>query len=153
MRNVLPVVTTVASLSLLSLAPACHHRGERRAEHHASDHDRDHDESHDEAHSALPRSPGGEARSAARNIAGARCDREERCANIGDGKKYASAEACEDQIRSDWANDLNAYDCPAGVVDSELEECLTAIRAEDCNSPFDTLSRVSQCMAAQICAD
>jgi hypothetical protein len=151
MRVALPVVV-IGSLGLLSLAPACHHRGEHRGEHHASDHDRDHDESHDEAHTPL-KGPGGEARSAARNIAGARCDREKKCGNIGAEKKYASSSACEDQIRADWANDLNAYDCPGGVVDKELEECLNAIRNEDCNSPFDTLGRVSECMASQICAD
>jgi hypothetical protein len=151
MRVALPVVV-IGGLGVLGFLPACHHHGEHRGEHHASDHDHDHDESHDEAHTPL-KGPGGEARSAARNIAGARCDREQKCSNIGAGKKYASDEACEDQIRADWANDLNAYDCPGGVVDKELEECLNAIRNEDCNSPFDTLSRVSECTASQICAD
>ena len=136
----------------ISMAAACHKRGEREESHHAHDHDGDHDESHDEAHKPLT-GPGGEARSAARNIAGARCEREARCTNIGADKKYASDEVCEDQIRSEWANDLNAYDCPKGVVDAELDECLNAIRNEDCNSPFDTLSRVSACTAGQICAD
>jgi hypothetical protein len=152
MRTTLPVVATLGSLSLLALAPACHHHGERRGERHVGDHDHDHDESHDEASTPLLGAKG-EARSAARNIAGARCDREAKCNNIGPDKKYASDDACEDQIRADWANDLNAYDCPGGVVDKELEECLNAIRNEDCNSPFDTLSRVSECMASQICAD
>jgi len=137
---------------LVASLPACHHHGEHRGEHHAEDHDRDHDESHDEAHTPL-KGPGGEARSAARNIADARCDREVKCNNVGADKKYASDAACEDQIRADWANDLNAYDCPGGVVDKELEECLNAIRNEDCNSPFDTLGRVSECMASQICAE
>jgi hypothetical protein len=151
MRVALPAVV-VGSLSLFAFVPACHHHGEKRGEQHAADHDHDHDESHDEAHTPA-RAPGGEARSAARNIAGARCDREATCNNIGGDKKYASQEACEDQIRSEWANDLNAYDCPHGVVDKQLEECLTAIRTEDCGSAFDTLSRVAECMAGQICAD
>lgn len=152
MRIKLPVVATLASLGLLALAPACHHHGARHGERHAGDHDHDHDESHDEAHTPLAGAKG-EARSAARNIAGARCDREAKCNNIGPDKKYPSDDSCEDTIRADWANDLNAYDCPGGVVDKELEECLNAIRNEDCNSPFDTLGRVSECMASQICAD
>jgi Family of unknown function (DUF6184) len=99
------------------------------------------------------RGPAGEAKSASRQIASARCERETRCSNIGADKKYASSENCEDTIRSEWAQDLNAYDCPQGVVENELNECLTAIRDEDCNSPFDTLGRVSACTAGQICAD
>jgi hypothetical protein len=133
--------------------PACHKKGERAEAHEAHDHDGDHDESHDEAHTSPLRGPGGETRSAVNNIADARCAREERCNNVGADKKYASDDVCENQIKSDWADDLNAYECPKGVVDNELEECLNAIRNEDCNSPFDTLSRVSACTAGQICAD
>lgn len=137
----------------ISLGAACHKRGERAEPEHAHDHDGDHDESHDEAHVSGLRGPGGEARSAARNIATARCQREARCNNIGADHKYATEEVCDEQIRSEWANNLNAYDCPNGVVDVELEECLNAVRSEDCNSPFDTLSRVSACTAGQICAN
>jgi hypothetical protein len=137
----------------ISLAAACQKHGEREETHHAHDHDGDHDESHDEAHVSSVRGAGGETRSAARNIAGARCDREARCNNVGADKKFASDEVCEDQIKSEWANDLNAYDCPHGVVDGELDECLNAIRNEECNAPFDTLSRVTACTAGQICAE
>jgi hypothetical protein len=152
MHKGLSVVIVCSAAAAVSLASACHKRGERAEAREAHDHDGDHDESHDESHSSV-RGPGGEARSAARNIADARCEREARCNNIGADHKYATDEVCEEQIRSEWANDLNAYDCPNGVVDGELEECLNAIRAEDCNSPFDTLSRVSACTAGQICAN
>lgn len=153
MRRALSAV--VVCSAALSLMPACHRRGERAEAREGHDHDRDgdHDESHDESHTSPMRGPGGETRSAVRNISDARCDREARCNNIGADKKYASDEVCEDQIKSEWANDLNAYECPNGVVDGELEECLNAIRNEDCNSPFDTLGRISACTAGQICAN
>jgi len=38
------------------------------------------------------------------------------------------------------------------VKRTELEECLTAIRNEECSSPFESLSRMTQCTAGQICA-
>ena len=39
------------------------------------------------------------------------------------------------------------------VVRPDEAPAAAAIRNEDCNSPFDTLSRVSACTAGQICAD
>ena len=149
-------VILVGGLGVLGVATACHRRGEHEGPDHAHEHgdrDRDHDEGHDEHAGPGIAGAGGEARSATRSIADARCDREQRCENVGDGKKYASDEVCENQIRGDWANDLNAYECPNGIVDAELDECLAAIRAEECNSPFDTLSRVTACTAGQICAN
>jgi hypothetical protein len=138
-------VTVVAALSLLSITSACHHRGQRAGAGHADPEDEAHDES--------LRGPKGEARSATRRISGARCDREARCNNIGADQKYATQSACEDQIRTEWANDLNAYECPNGVVEKDLEECLAAIRAEECSSPFDTFDRLTECTASQICAN
>ncbi len=86
-------------------------------------------------------------------IAKARCEREERCENVGEGKHYVSMAVCDDKIRADWSGDLNKYECPKGIVHAELDQCLTDIRAEDCNSPFDTLSRIVQCNASDICDD
>jgi hypothetical protein len=99
------------------------------------------------------RSPRGENVSAVRNIADARCEREQKCGNIGDGQSYSSADACGDAVRSEWSEDLNAYECPNGIVDSALEQCLVAIRNEECGAPFDTLQRITACSAGDICAD
>jgi hypothetical protein len=106
-----------------------------------------------EGEGAGPRTPAGQSRSAVREIADARCDREERCENVGANKKYATRDLCEQSITNDWADDLNGFDCPNGIVDAELEECLTAVRGEDCGSVFDALDRITSCSAADICAD
>lgn len=144
----------VGTLSVVSVvaAAACQRRGEHEGPRHAgdADHDRDRDRVRDNDIDAG--APVG-ARLAPRKIAGARCEREARCNNIGADKKWATNDTCEDSIRAEWAQDLNVYDCPSGVKDNELDECLAAIRDEDCNSPFDTLGRISECTAAQICAD
>jgi hypothetical protein len=128
---------------------ACHHH---RGAHHGrvADHDGDHDEHVDE-HRDPELGSGMSTNSAVNAIARARCERERRCENVGADKSYASMGACEQKIRADWAPDLNKYECPRGTVKAELEECLNSVRAEDCGNPFDTLSRMAQCDAADIC--
>jgi len=91
--------------------------------------------------------------SAVDSIAEARCARESRCENIGGDKKYSSMEDCVDRIREDWKDDLDARACPSGVNDTQLNECLSEVRSEECGSPFDTLERVAACTAGQICKD
>jgi hypothetical protein len=86
-------------------------------------------------------------------IAQSRCDREARCNNVGADRKYSSATDCLARIREEWREDLSARECPSGVNRSQLDECLSKIRGEDCGSPFDTLSRLSECTAGQICDD
>jgi len=91
--------------------------------------------------------------SAVDSIAEARCARESRCDNIGGDKKYSSTEDCIARIREDWKGDLDARACPSGVNDTQLNECLSEVRSEECGSPFDTLERVAACTAGQICKD
>jgi hypothetical protein len=101
-----------------------------------------------------PGQPGaqGQAQSAAvQAIARARCEREQRCGRIGADQNYTSTEACLTEIRQDWADELSAYECPGGVEQDELTECVQEIRTEDCAAPFDTLARVVACRSSDIC--
>jgi hypothetical protein len=84
-------------------------------------------------------------------LAAARCDREQNCNNVGPGQKYVTRDVCVDQMRGNLANDLNAYDCPHGIDEVELDRCMTAIRAEECNHPLDTISRMDKCRTGAIC--
>lgn len=95
--------------------------------------------------------PANSTRSATESIAMSRCQREQSCNNVGADKKYSSAADCLTRIRNDWKDDLNARECPNGVNQVQLDQCLTKIRTEECSSPFDTLSRVTECTAGQIC--
>lgn len=95
----------------------------------------------------------GETTSATSSIAEARCAREATCENIGNDKTYSSSDDCMARIRDEWRDDLNALECPGGVNQTELNECLTAIRNEDCGNPFDTLGRVMDCSSGQICVE
>ena len=84
-------------------------------------------------------------------ITSARCEREQRCGNVGPDKDYTSTAACQTDIQKEWRDDLNARECPGGIVEKELAECLEEIRNEDCASPFDTLGRVTACRSSDIC--
>ena len=95
---------------------------------------------------------GSELRSATESIAESRCAREARCENIGTDKKFSSTDDCIIRVRAEWKNDLDARECPSGVNEMRLNECLNEVREEDCSSPFDTLERVAACTAGQICA-
>jgi hypothetical protein len=124
---------------LLALMSACSHNSNRPAE----------------TASAAPLSSSSTmseaANSATDSIAEARCAREDRCTNIGDGKKYSTQQDCLARVRADWKDDLSARECPKGINEKQLSECVSQIRNEECSNPLDTLSRMSQCTAGQIC--
>lgn len=95
--------------------------------------------------------PRSAAASAAESIAQSRCEREQRCENVGGDRKFSSMDDCLTRVRTDWKDDLNARECPGGINRAELDECLNEIRNEECSSPFDTLERVAACTSGQIC--
>jgi hypothetical protein len=97
--------------------------------------------------------PASRTRSAAEQIAVARCEREQACGNIGDDKTFSSLLDCRARIQNDWKDDLNARACPGGVNQHELGECMSQVRTESCGNPFDTLARITSCTQAQICIE
>lgn len=97
--------------------------------------------------------PASRTRTAAEQIAQARCEREQQCGNIGADKTFSSSQDCLARIQNDWKDDLNGRQCPGGINQHELDECLSEVRAEDCGNPFDTLARISECTKAQICIE
>lgn len=85
------------------------------------------------------------------SIASARCEREQRCDNFGEGRKYADAAECRTKLTADVQDDLSGKDCPGGINDKELQECLSEIRSEDCNNPIDKLEVVAACRESDLC--
>lgn len=84
-------------------------------------------------------------------IAHARCTREQRCDNVGKGRAYATAADCEASVRVDWADDLNSFDCPRGVNEAALAECLREIRDTSCGGLADAWGRWAKCAASEMC--
>lgn len=110
----------------------------------------DHDEHPASAHEV--KVPGaGDVNSARDSIVAARCDREERCSNIGGGKDYETRAACSSKLEGKTGSHLNAQDCARGVDQPKLSDCLSKIRAEDCGNPIDSLSRFAACRTGEIC--
>ena len=97
--------------------------------------------------------PAARSRSAAEQIAQARCEREKECGNIGADKTFSSSQDCLARIQNDWKDDLNARECPGGINQHELNECMAQVRAEACANPFDTLARITECTSGQICVE
>ena len=97
--------------------------------------------------------PASLTRSAAEQIADARCQRERQCGNIGPDKSFSSQQDCLARIQNDWKADLNARQCPGGINQHELNECLEQVRTEACANPFYTLARVTECTSRQICIE
>lgn len=84
-------------------------------------------------------------------LAEARCDQEQGCKNIGASAKYVSRAVCMDQLRGSIANDLNTYNCPGGLDSAGVDRCMAAIKSEECNHPFDTLTRYDKCRTGALC--
>ena len=55
------------------------------------------------------------------------------------------------KVRSDWQSDLNLLECPKGIVQAKLQDCLDEIRTEGCANPIEALSRIVSCRQAEIC--
>ncbi|CAN5717659.1 hypothetical protein BH09MYX1_BH09MYX1_00180 [soil metagenome] len=83
-------------------------------------------------------------------ITGARCAREDRCNNVGAGKKYDNSDACIKEVGQNTMSDLKDSEC-AGVVTKELDECLDEVKNQACNNPIDAITRVAACTRAQLC--
>lgn len=86
-----------------------------------------------------------------RSIATARCDREQTCNNVGADKKWATRDACLADLSEDLVDELNLSECPGGVVQKELDECLAEIKNESCNNPIDKIERFAACRESDLC--
>jgi hypothetical protein len=84
-------------------------------------------------------------------LAYARCDHEQMCNNIGNGRKYATRDVCMDQVRGNANNDLNAYNCPRGINRGAFNACISALRSGQCNFSLDTISRENDCRSGTLC--
>jgi Family of unknown function (DUF6184) len=136
-------MTTFSKLGLFSLATTaafailgCNKAGEREPNTDRSD-----------------MTPAARTRSAAEQISQARCEREQQCGNIGPDKTFSSSQDCLVRIQNDWKEDLDSRQCPGGINQHELNECMAQVRAEACANPFDTLARITECTSGQVCIE
>jgi hypothetical protein len=89
--------------------------------------------------------------SAINRIVDARCAREAKCNNVGTDKHFASRDVCSQKLHADMRDDLGAKECPRGIDQKELNECLESIQKEDCNNPIDMVGRLAACRSSDLC--
>ena len=91
--------------------------------------------------------------SASESIAVTRCDREIKCNRVGAHGKYPSRGACVAELKRDVRSDLRSDTC-GRVRDEELNDCLQAIRSEQCGNALDLdgAIRLKACRPDNICA-
>jgi hypothetical protein len=84
-------------------------------------------------------------------VTAARCDREVACNNIGSGKTFDTREACVNQIGHDARADLRAEECPGGISEPDLNDCLADVRSEKCDGAMGAISRLAACRKGKLC--
>lgn len=95
--------------------------------------------------------PGQAGQRPAQLIAQARCEQQQRCEQIGAGKKHATMSTCLSAVTADYGEDLSAFECPGGFDSKELNECLSELRGEGCDAPFQRLGSIVACRSSDIC--
>lgn len=97
------------------------------------------------------------AAEAANRVAAARCEREQKCENIGPEKRHASVEQCLSSVHEGMDRELGGdEDCKKGVLMSDLEQCLSETREQDCSGPAEAINaigRAKQCSSSDLCLD
>lgn len=84
-------------------------------------------------------------------IVDARCGQEQRCDNVGSGKRYESASACQQRVRAGFSDDLMPAHCPNAVDRRALAACVKEVGDEACGPPLDQMNRLSRCRTTELC--
>jgi len=96
------------------------------------------------------RGGGPQAIEVADRIAGEQCARLERCADVGGDRRYVDRTACLNNQHVIARRELDAAECAGGVTNDRLEQCLEAIRFDDCAK--SKLGVVSACESRTLCS-
>jgi Family of unknown function (DUF6184) len=81
----------------------------------------------------------------------AQCSHEQKCDDVGPGKKYVSVDACTDEARGSLNSNINAYSCARGVDQDALNRCLSSVNDESCSISLGSLFSRNECAAGTIC--
>lgn len=83
----------------------------------------------------------------------ARCARARACNNIGPKESYTDDAACKRENRHDLESELRPGECPRGIKEDKLSNCLQEIRNQKCGNPFDSISKSVSCRTGLMCLD
>ena len=84
--------------------------------------------------------------------ASAACNHYSHCAQIGDGKTFASLDACLTQVKNTFQTLWPPDQCKT-ISSTGIDSCVTAINIADCNDVGDVVYILgNQCTQAKVCA-
>ena len=90
---------------------------------------------------------------AVNKVVAARCDRAKACNQLGKDEKYADEAACKRELGHDLQADLRPNECPRGIRQEKLSNCLQEIQNEKCGNAIDKISRLTTCRTGSLCVD
>lgn len=79
------------------------------------------------------------------------CRFEDRCGNVGSGRKYASLADCLTDKRSDFLDMWPTDRCDGRINGQTLDVCLSTIDLMQCNNPVDILATLTKCESSDVC--
>jgi hypothetical protein len=96
---------------------------------------------------------GGVSRQDARNQATQKaCDKYNECTQIGEGKIYASRDACEVDQTAAWERTWPVTICEARIDKTAFDLCINAIQVTECGSVADLINvYFNKCTAQNVC--
>lgn len=87
----------------------------------------------------------------ANRLGTAACERKLECDEVGEGKAYATPQACLMATRRHAHEELDRLSCENGLDDVRLDECIRAVRIAECANA-SALERIEACSKARLCA-
>lgn len=105
----------------------------------------------DRDNQALGTIPPREANRALLSVAAERCDRAERCMQVGPDHRYDTRGDCIMAVRARENDELNLRSCPGGIDERELNACLSAIKNSECEASFDAPTAHNACRESALC--
>lgn len=90
---------------------------------------------------------------AIQRLTDASCDRAKACNKLGKDEKYADEAACKREVGHDMKADLRPGECPRGIRQEKLSNCLQEIQNDKCGNILDKVSRLATCRTGSLCVD
>lgn len=79
------------------------------------------------------------------------CDFYKRCNDIGQGQTYATMDECMTKQRANWLDTWPTNSCEGKLSGANVDICLNAIEATQCNNVLDLLATASKCARDKVC--
>lgn len=84
-------------------------------------------------------------------IATARCDREQACNKIGDGRAYDDQATCLAEMGELVDEEAGQTACPNGVDPLEVSRCLLDVRGTRCGGELERSPNIASCTKVVLC--